>query len=165
MRAELAAWWPWSSYTASVPVTDNAAASGLTNAQVHALQNVRDALPGALCTTKALRDQLESAWEGSPGRSALAADVHDGLEMVAAAIADVERLVAPFVDQAPVEDLGLPVRAVTALRDREGIRTIAQLGAWPEPDLKDIPGIGPVLLREIKVRLRKRGIVLPPSPF
>lgn len=149
-----------------MPATDNrAAVADLTNDQVHVLQKVRDALPGAAHTVTALCQHLATAWDGRPDTSELAADLHDRLAAVTTAIAHAEQLVLPYVDQAPVEDLDLPPRAVSALRDREGIRTIAQLGACTERDLADIPGIGGVLLREIKVRLRKRGITLPPSPY
>jgi DNA-directed RNA polymerase alpha subunit len=145
--------------------TDDLADAGLTNAQAHALQQIRDALPGVVYTTTVLRQQLTAAWQGRPDLHDLPAEVHARLDAIAAAIEDADRLVRPYVDQSPIEDLGLPGRAVTVLRDREGIRTIAQLSRWTEADLGDVPGIGRVLRREIKVRLRKRGIVLPPSGY
>lgn len=139
--------------------------SGLTNAQAHALQKIRDAVPGAAHTVNVLLKDVAAAWHGHPNGSDLAAEVHARLDRVAAALAEIEQVVRPYADQTPIEELGLPVRAMTALRDREGIRTVAQLSTWPEVELADIPGIGQVLLRQIKGKLRQRGIALPPNPF
>jgi uncharacterized protein len=64
--------------------------------------------------------------------------------------------------QAPVEDLQLPVRAFNSLR-REGIHTVGDLAARNEADLLAINNLGPQSVSEIKQKLAERGLVLAPA--
>jgi hypothetical protein len=64
--------------------------------------------------------------------------------------------------QAPVEDLQLPVRAFNSLR-REGIHTVGDLAARNEADLRAINNLGPQSISEIKQKLAERGLALAPA--
>jgi carbon monoxide dehydrogenase subunit G len=64
--------------------------------------------------------------------------------------------------QAPVEDLQLPVRAFNSLR-REGIHTVGDLAARNEADLLAINNLGPQSVSEIKEKLAERGLALAPA--
>jgi hypothetical protein len=64
--------------------------------------------------------------------------------------------------QAPVEDLQLPVRAFNSLR-REGIHTVGDLAARNEADLLAINNLGPQSVSEIKQKLAERGLALAPA--
>jgi uncharacterized protein len=64
--------------------------------------------------------------------------------------------------QAPVEDLQLPVRAFNSLR-REGIHTVGDLAARNEADLLAINNLGPQSISEIKQKLAERGLALAPA--
>ena len=64
--------------------------------------------------------------------------------------------------QAPVEDLQLPVRAFNSLR-REGIHTVGDLAARNEADLLAISNLGPQSVSEIKQKLAERGLALAPA--
>jgi uncharacterized protein len=64
--------------------------------------------------------------------------------------------------QAPIEDLQLPVRAFNSLR-REGIHTVGQLAARNEADLLAINNLGPQSVSEIKQKLAERGLALAPA--
>ena len=61
--------------------------------------------------------------------------------------------------QAPIEDLQLPVRAFNSLR-REGIYTVGDLAARNETDLLAISNLGPQSISEIKQKLAERGLGL-----
>ena len=69
---------------------------------------------------------------------------------------------ADGTQQAPVEDLQLPVRAFNSLR-REGIHTIGDLAARNEADLLAINNLGPQSVSEIKEKLAERGLALAPA--
>jgi carbon monoxide dehydrogenase subunit G len=64
--------------------------------------------------------------------------------------------------QAPVEDLQLPVRAFNSLR-REGIHTVGDLAARNEADLLAINNLGPQSVSEIKQKLAELGLALAPA--
>ena len=64
--------------------------------------------------------------------------------------------------QAPVEDLQLPLRAFNSLR-REGIHTVGDLAARNEADLLAINNLGPQSISEIKQKLAERGLGLAPA--
>jgi len=64
--------------------------------------------------------------------------------------------------QAPVEDLQLPVRTFNSLR-REGIHTVGDLAARNEADLRAINNLGPQSISEIKQKLAERGLALAPA--
>jgi len=64
--------------------------------------------------------------------------------------------------QAPVEDLQLPVRAFNSLR-REGIHTVGDLAARNEADLLAINNLGRQSVSEIKQKLAERGLALAPA--
>jgi uncharacterized protein len=63
------------------------------------------------------------------------------------------------VQEAPVEDLQLPLRAFNSLR-REGIHTVGDLAARNEADLLAINNLGPQSISEIKQKLAERGLGL-----
>jgi len=69
---------------------------------------------------------------------------------------------ADGTQQAPVEDLQLPVRAFNSLR-REGIHTVGDLAARNEADLLAINNLGPQSVSEIKEKLAERGLALAPA--
>ena len=64
--------------------------------------------------------------------------------------------------EAPVEDLQLPLRAFNSLR-REGIHTVGDLAARNEADLLAINNLGPQSISEIKQKLAERGLGLAPA--
>jgi hypothetical protein len=64
--------------------------------------------------------------------------------------------------EAPVEDLQLPVRTFNSLR-REGIHTIGDLAARNEADLLAINNLGPQSISEIKLKLAEQGLGLAPA--
>jgi carbon monoxide dehydrogenase subunit G len=64
--------------------------------------------------------------------------------------------------QAPVEDLQLPVRTFNSLR-REGIHTVGDLAARNEADLLAINNLGPQSVSEIKQKLAELGLALAPA--
>jgi carbon monoxide dehydrogenase subunit G len=64
--------------------------------------------------------------------------------------------------EAPIEDLQLPLRAFNSLR-REGIHTVGDLAARNEADLLAISNLGPQSISEIKQKLAERGLGLAPA--
>jgi carbon monoxide dehydrogenase subunit G len=64
--------------------------------------------------------------------------------------------------EAPIEDLQLPLRAFNSLR-REGIHTVGDLAARNEADLLAINNLGPQSISEIKQKLAERGLGLAPA--
>jgi carbon monoxide dehydrogenase subunit G len=59
----------------------------------------------------------------------------------------------------PVDELGLPARAVASLR-RAGLETAGQLAAATQDELIAIDGIGPASVDEIRAKLADRGLTL-----
>ena len=94
----------------------------------------------------------------------LAAQLAAGGQEEAAAAGDQAGTAVPGdgAQQAPIEDLGLPVRAFNSLR-REGIHTIGDLAARNEADLLAINNLGPQSVSEIKEKLAERGLALAPA--
>src|SRR5262249_26717535 len=59
----------------------------------------------------------------------------------------------------PLEELALPVRAYNSLR-KEGVHTVADLGAKTPQELLAIDNIGPASIEDIRQRLADRGLSL-----
>jgi carbon monoxide dehydrogenase subunit G len=94
----------------------------------------------------------------------LAAQLAGGGQEEAAATSGLAGAAVPGdgAQQAPIEDLQLPVRAFNSLR-REGIHTVGQLAARNEADLLAINNLGPQSVGEIKQKLAERGLALAPA--
>jgi carbon monoxide dehydrogenase subunit G len=94
----------------------------------------------------------------------LAAQLAAGGQEEAAATSGLAGTAVPGdgTQQAPVEDLELPVRAFNSLR-REGIHTVGDLAARNEADLLAINNLGPQSVTEIKQKLAERGLALAPA--
>jgi carbon monoxide dehydrogenase subunit G len=93
------------------------------------------------------------------------AAVAPAAESAKAAPAAAEAPAGSAADQlaAPIDELGLPLRAYNSLR-REGVHTVGDLVARTPQQLLAIENIGPASVEEIRQRLADRGLALSEAP-
>ena len=90
------------------------------------------------------------------------ADEPEG-EAVEEPVADAAPKAEAGRDEATLDNLGLPPRALASLH-KVGIATVGQLTAKTDDEVLAIDGIGPAFVEEIKAKLAEHGLALAKAP-